>query len=423
MTLFERTGAWLVTAYAVSDRQLSLARIIFAGSLLFFVGVPSFAWIAGAPNVLFNPPVLSPANLLTGWPPDAVMYLLSIGVLLGFVLLLFGIGTRVVSVALGLMLLAGYNLFYSFGKIDHTILLPASLLVMSVSGWGNRYRLLPHGPVVERRDRNAAALGILAILIGFAMLTAALPKMSTGWLDPGSQAVQGHAIRNYYELGRDSLLAGLPLIIDAAWFWELFDWAAVGFEAAVLFTVPWPRLFAVALFLAVQFHVANLLLLNIAFTIHLPIYALFVMWQPWLNMMGVRRPRNWNLGHAWLALGAVAVLVSGAWLLSTAAPNVNLRTTSSVQGALLLFMMGRDASTTMVAMTPMALGWVASIGLAWLALRSRGGPVPRAFARVFGAPAGGNPPEIDTDRVQAVPASLRQHGTVAPVTRDHRTQK
>ena len=371
MRLFERTGEWLVTAYAASDRQLSLARIVFAGYMLFLVGVPSFAWIADAPDVLFNPPFLSPANILTGWPPDAVMYLLSLGVLVGFVLLLFGIATRFVSIALGVVLLAGYNLAYSFGKIDHSILQPAALLVMSVSGWGNRYRLFPRGEVAERRDRNAAALGILAILIGFAYLSAALPKISGGWLDPGSQAVRGWVTLYSNIDGGESLLAGPLLAIDAPWFWEAFDWAAVGLETLIITAVPWPRLFRAFLFVAVLFHVANWLLLNIAFAINLSIYALFVQWQPWLDRVGLGRPRVWNSGTRWVALGAVAALVVGAWVLLATASDADLRTQSSVDAALLVLVMGSGASATVMA-TPMVLGWAAAIALAWMALLPRG---------------------------------------------------
>jgi uncharacterized membrane protein YphA (DoxX/SURF4 family) len=365
VTLLDRTGTWLVTAYSASDQQLSLARIVFAASMLFLIGVPSFEWIAGTPDIFFNPPILSLANLLDAWPPPFVFYLLSVGVLVGFVLLLFGIATRVVSVALGVMLLIGFNLTYSFGKIDHSILVALAPIVMSISGWGNRYRLFPGRPLVEDRGRNSAALAILAILIGFGMLSAVLPKIRGGWLDPSTQAVYAIAIDSYYNLGSQDLLAWLPRVIDAPWLWELADYAAVAFEGLFIFSVRSPHVFRAFLFLAVQFHVVNVLLLNIWFTLNLAVYALFVRWQPLLER--VRLPA-W--GHAGplvrtLALGATLVLVAGVWL----SPH------PSVSTLLLAWFAaedGIDAETLVV-----ALAWVVAFYLAWRAVsRVRLTPTP-----------------------------------------------
>ena len=124
---------------------------VFAGYLLFMVGVPSFTWIADAPQLIFNPPVISIANLLEARPPPRVLlraqrrlasraHPASVGA---------GIWTRVVSVLTGVLLLVGFNLSYSFGKLDHDVLLALTPLAMSISGWGNAYSLLPDWPAFK----------------------------------------------------------------------------------------------------------------------------------------------------------------------------------------------------------------------------------------------------------------------------------
>jgi hypothetical protein len=357
VTVLERTGEWLVTAYSVSDRQLGLARIVFAAYMLLVVGVPSFAWLADAPDILFNPPVLSPANLLDGWPPPVFFYLLSAGLQVGFVLLLFGIATPVTSVAIGVMLLAGFNLAYSFGKIDHAILLALAPIVMSISGWGNRYRLFARNPPpAERRDRNAAALAILALLVGFGMLTAALPKLWSGWLDPATQAVYGHAVYSYY-FGRHDFLLGLPFSLDVPWLWELLDWGAIAFEGLFIFTVRWPRLFRVFLLLAVPFHLVNLLIVNISFTSNLAVYAVFARWQA-LYDGGLPRVVG---PIRWVALGSVFVLVIGAWLLHAGDPP------EPANGSIVKLLLTHVAavSETAVRFMPLLVACGAALALAW----------------------------------------------------------
>lgn len=376
MRLLERIGGWLATAYSASDQQLGLARVIFAGYMLFLVGLPSFTWMADAPAVLFNPPPLSFASLFDGWPDPIVLGALSLGVQLGFVLLLFGIATPVASVAVSVLMMAGLNFSYSFGKIDHNILLALAPLIMSFSGWGNRYALFPKH-ALESRERNAVALGMLALIIGFGMLTAAVPKLRSGWLELDTQAVFAWMMNYNYGDARHELLTGLPFVLNVPWLWELADWTVVAFEGLFLASVRWPRAFRTFLFVAVQFHVANLLLLNIAFAFNLAVYAVFVDWRPTMGRVA------WHPSARarWLVLGATTAVACVAWWLGSRMPEIGVRVTPSLHNVLVALSPG-EATNMMISLLPMGLAWVAAAVVAAMALREH-----RSGTSAHGAPS------------------------------------
>ena len=335
MNVFHRLADWLETAYRIDDAPLGLARIAFASYLLLVVGVPSFTWIADAPDFIFNPPVISLANLLGARPPAAFLYVLSVALLVGFLLLLFGIWTRFVSVLVGVLLLIGFNLSYSFGKLDHDILLALTPLAMSISGWGNAYSLFPSHRT-STPARNATALGIVAILLGFAMLAAAYPKVRAGWLDPSTQAVYGHLIENYYVHGRHELLASLAVSVQQPIVWEAFDYGAVLFEGLFFLAVWRPTLFSLFLFGAVFFHLVNLLVLNIGFSYNIAVYALFAGWYALFTTRPAERIRllaqQIGIGRSgkYVMAAAIAAVVIGVWLVGTLGSDLSLRANPSI---------------------------------------------------------------------------------------------
>ena len=110
------------------------------------------------------------------------MWMLMWAVLTLTIGLLVGWKTRLVGLALAAVLFVGNSFEYSFGKINGDILLIVTLLVMSFSGWDRKFSV-----DAQRRTFRCAApcwpLALLALLIGLAMLSAAVPKATSGWLN------------------------------------------------------------------------------------------------------------------------------------------------------------------------------------------------------------------------------------------------
>lgn len=285
---------WIEDEYRQSAQGLACYRILYVLLTLVFKGTPNYLWLATMPNYLYNPPLFSLGALLPGFPSYPFCFALTIGVAILYVFLLFGFRTRLTGLALFGLLLIGNSFSYSFGKISHdelfALLLP---LIMSFSGWGALYSL------DATRDRQPRTEGwpitLLALLLGFAMLTAGLPKVQSGWLDPSSSAVQWYMVRRYYGFHSQDYLAPLFAQLQYPFFWEALDYGAVFFELLFLWTVVRRRWFQGFLVLAVGFHLANLLILTISFTANLLIYLLFIDWQPVINL--VRKANLQALGR------------------------------------------------------------------------------------------------------------------------------
>jgi uncharacterized membrane protein YphA (DoxX/SURF4 family) len=153
------------------------------------------------------------------------------------------------------------------------------------------------------------------LITGFAMFTAGFPKILGGWLDPSTQATQGHFVRQYFVHGRQDLLAPLAATLHAPWVWEFFDVATVVFEVGFLLAILHPastRLFAV---LAVAFHTGVKLTLNIAFLPNLIVYAAVLPWPRIARWVQSRIPELPAIAEPalvrWIAVGGIALLFYG----------------------------------------------------------------------------------------------------------------
>ncbi len=302
----KRAQSWLDGEYHISDEQLGFARVLYCVFVLLVIGVPSFTWIADTPKLLFDPPPFSAANLLSNWPSGAVLSGLSLALVVLFLLLLFGLFVPVVSVLLSATLIAGLNLQYSFGKIDHNALLLAlTPLVMARSGWGNRYTLNGRGSATNRSGR---CLGIFAVIIGFAMFTAGYQKLTTGWLDARAHASYGHMIDSFYSDARNGLLAPMSIRVRSGLAWESLDYLTVAFELTFLIAVTRRWVFQAWVAFALIFHTGTLLVLNIGFAPNFAAYLLFFEWPLPRKAIPLR---TWRL----LAAGG-SIVVLGVWWLS-----------------------------------------------------------------------------------------------------------
>ncbi|WP_147294157.1 HTTM domain-containing protein [Pontibacter diazotrophicus] len=148
---------------------------------------------------------------------------------------------------------------------------------MSFSNWGAAYSLDAKLKHQDRVVQNWPVV-LLALILSFAMFSAGLPKLLGGWLDISTHAVRGHFLREFYVNERQDLLAPFFLNLNSALVWEFFDYAGVFLEVFFIFAIIRPNLFRFFVICAIFFHVFNYLMLNIAFSINIILYLLFVDW-------------------------------------------------------------------------------------------------------------------------------------------------
>jgi hypothetical protein len=303
-------------ATAVPAASLGVFRWI-VGLFQLLIFTPHYRWIDDVPHGLFDPPEFSFAYLVGGFPPSPFFTVLDVVGVLALVAMTIGWNTRVATLAVVVVRLIGTTFTYSFGKIDHTdTMLMFLLTALAFSSWGEYYTLsgILRGtdPVLrmeEEREHAFApgiskALAVFATVLAFGMFTAGIVKLR-GWVD-FDQSTSG-VLRWFYPnrdmLGRDRLLArfvpGAPQILL-----ELGDYLAVLMElSSVAFLLAGRRAWLAYLAVLTTFHLANVLVLNIAFSGQVMTYLAFA---------GLVLPKRVNVRTAAVAAGAVAV-VAGVW--------------------------------------------------------------------------------------------------------------
>ncbi len=306
MQLGLRLDRWIHGFLPVTAEGLALSRIFFAAFFL-VTGIPTFSWVSRNPPGFFYPPSLSVANLFATFPSTAVMRTLDlvIGVLLIF--LLVGFKTKASSIVLSVAWIFGNSFRYSFGLIDHTILSVVTPAVMAFSGWGEAYS-------IDAKARNGAPrlnawpLTLLALLLGFGFFSAGFPKLFV-WadFDLTTQGARSWLVTGWYRLGRRKLLAPLAMSVHNPLVWETMDLTAVAFETSFIFSLVRRGLFRTYLFIAVMFHLVNLLMLNIGF---ITIFPLYVVLAPWERIVPRLRPGVLRMADRLASVkGLIALLV------------------------------------------------------------------------------------------------------------------
>ncbi len=283
----QRFDAWIADEYRLPTGALGGFRILYAGYILFVVGAPSFRWIARHPALFFDPPPYSLANLFHHFPGYYFFLAVDMLVVILLVFLLFGFRTRLTSLMLGFVMLAGFSFYHSFGKINHdTLLMVITPLLMAFSGWGSHYAIDQSSPRRKASGEQYWPVATLAIMLGFAMFSAGFPKLvedgslQNGWLSLSTQAVKGYAIMYQHDNLAGNYLAPFFLEYAGDFVWETLDYVAVVFEIGFLLAVvrrPWFRFFVLV---AVLFHFMNGLLLSISFVNNIALYLLFIYWPP-----------------------------------------------------------------------------------------------------------------------------------------------
>ena len=273
-----RFDAW-VRSGPFTTQDLGRFRVVFA--VVTLLVVPPFRWVAQFPDAAFVPPP-GPFDLLGGFPPEPVLLALEVALAGALGALALGWRTTAASVSTAALLLVGFGFSYSLGKIDHTIFLVVTPLVLAAARWGDAVSV----DALRRRDRGTEVpspqeqwpLRLLALLLGLAFVTAAVPKVLAGWLDPATSAVRGVLFSNYYVEQRQDLLAPLVLRLDVGWLWEAQDWATVLLEALLVLAVASWRVWRTSLAVVALFHVGILLVMGIAFGVNVLVYGAFLSW-------------------------------------------------------------------------------------------------------------------------------------------------
>lgn len=255
--------------------SLRLYRAFLAAWIL-AAFVPTGQWLKEAPSALLFPPLGTPllfGSVPQGWVVDVV----TIALASGAALLLFGLHARTAALGVAASLLVLFTWSYSFGKIDHSILIVLTPALLAFSGWG---RVEVGGEADGVPTRPAGWLpAFLAIIIGLAMLSAAIPKVASGWASSEGSAVRYHFLQNHYVTERSAPLTDLFLGLDSAFFWQALDYSTIGLELLVLLAVVSLRSFRIALACAALFHLGVWLLMDILFVTNLVAYAAFVRWE------------------------------------------------------------------------------------------------------------------------------------------------
>lgn len=313
---------WIFHSYSGTPEGLGIFRIVFSSFLLFFLipgnGMAHFEFLSAIPADFFNPPP-GPLRLLESYPEFIVFRLLRLVIILSSVAMMLGFFTKKASILAGLTVLLLQGGIYSVGKVNHEILIGMVPLVMAWSNWGAAYSVDEFGGQVSKRKIETWPITLLSVFLAFMMFTAGFPKILGGWLDISTQATQGHLMNQYFENGRQALLASAAVKADAPIFWELLDWVTVIFETGFLFVLWKPRLFKIFVGLAVLFHFSTMMILNIAFLPNFAVYALFLNWTAFYNSLNRFFSRGGNAkkyiyavvtGFSFLFFGAVKWLSS-----------------------------------------------------------------------------------------------------------------
>jgi hypothetical protein len=292
-------------AYRASARSLAILRVLFDVALLGLL-LPRFQWIAGFPDEFFNPPP-GPASLFSGFPPRSFFVGVDTVLITATVFLIAGRCVTVASTAITSALLTGNTWAYSFGKVDHDILLVLLPAFMSAAGWQGT------GPT------RAWPMASYALVVALAMATGAWQKLASGWLNPSASAVLGHSVP-FAAANSDTWLWHAALRYLPLDGWKLLDYTTLAFESAFILVVFRAAAFRALCGLGCLFHVVVGHMMHITFVSNLPAYAAFADWEDLAVRGGVLAPierlQRWLLGcKAWhlLAVSAALTFVYLRW--------------------------------------------------------------------------------------------------------------
>jgi hypothetical protein len=314
--LARRVDHWMFDAFALTPRSLGVSRILI-GTYLVLYRAPELPWIDSLPDSFFRPPP-GPMQLVGGIPSSGVMTGLSVALSIATVALLTGYHTRLASCATGVLLFAVDGFTYSFGHVHHSgTYLAAVLVIMSASGWGGAYSV----DALRRREgvepvTQAWPVALAALLLGFLMLTSALPKLASGWLDPSVLSARAHVVHYRFVAPHDGLLGALPIELTNGLVWKPIDYLILLFELGFVVAIASPRWTRLFCAVAVVFHFAVFLAFGIAFTRNVVAYSIFFEWSRLIDRLPVREAAHETAPHLRESLTRIRAWIGPAVLLA-----------------------------------------------------------------------------------------------------------
>jgi hypothetical protein len=297
---------WIFETFTVTGEGLALFRIFYVLFMLIIISPGHMPFVyytvyGELPADLYFPPP-GPMMLFQGFAPAGFLAGVEVALMAALGCLLLGWRTRMMSLAVVLLMLTGNGFAYSMGKINHDMLLAAVPLVMAFTNWGSAWSL--DASAGRGKNPESWPLAFLALMMGFMMFTAGFPKLLGGWLDIHTHATFGHFIKHHFVNQRQDLMSELFLNVENRIFWESLDWATVFFEIGFLFAILKMPVLRFWCALAVVFHFMVMMMLNISFISNLPAYSLFLIdWNRFAPAF--RRTGNMISSHARYIIPAV----------------------------------------------------------------------------------------------------------------------
>lgn len=246
-------------------------------------------------SALAYAPPPGPFALISGPAPGSVIIALEILRAILAVCVLVGWNTRATSGLLSLVLVVCSGLAYSYGKVDHVILYELAPLMLGLAGWGSTWSV--DSWRCKAGQTNGYAMFLYGTMIAFGMLTAAVAKSATGWLDPARQATRFFVVEA--TLGpRSGPLADSLLKIDNVVFWKFLDYTTLLVEGGLVLAVLVPVVFRAGLLIMGLFHVGVWALLGIDFHQYVFVYMGFFLLPAAAWIQQAAEVRTW-VQDAW----------------------------------------------------------------------------------------------------------------------------
>lgn len=252
--------------------DLAIVRIVFC-LILFYKGLGDYAWLAHEHDIFYNPPPRVPRWIDMCYDEDFWKFLNFLNYVF-LVFILIGFLTPISSALFFVVSVFVYSKVFSFGKIDHGFFVCLTPLLLGIAGWGNKWSL--DAILFENLKIKKWALSYLALCLGLAFLTAALPKILGGWLLPDQLMSKGFIIKKIYYEGVQSFFANALLAADINAFFKLLDYFTVAFELLFVFLI-FHRYYGKWILLATCFfHVGVQAFMGIDFSGHMTAYLPFI---------------------------------------------------------------------------------------------------------------------------------------------------
>lgn len=264
------------SAAYVPNKQLAVYRIFF-GTILLCYFSPTWSWLIDTPPAFFDPYLFSFANLTDNHLPNYLYRSADVLAVILLVMIILGIRAKMAFFGMFLLNAVFLSYYYSFGKIDHhTTFLLFTYVIFGFTNSGTKFALIKDRKIAAGKQN--AAIAILALCICFGFFSAGLPKL-TRWIDFDLNS-SGFLFWYYpaYFLEKNQMFLApyvnqIPSIVL-----ECMDYVAALFEVSgFFFLLKGKRTWILFLTTACVFHLANLLLLNIDFTMNLLTYGFFLL--------------------------------------------------------------------------------------------------------------------------------------------------